>query len=125
MDITNIEIDTLRITYLYSLYFLFEQKDLSVDLLLGLALSSSGMILHPLGNAEYGLIPRGLVLIVLAEGLVDSPGQPRSQDSLQVRLGLLALLEVGEESSLLDGVPVLVHDARQHVEERHDLKAVV
>ena len=40
MDITKIEIDTLRIiTRLYSLYFLFEQKDLSVDLLLGLALN--------------------------------------------------------------------------------------
>ena len=83
------------------------------------------MLLHPLSNAEYGLIPGGLVLIVLAEGLVDSPGQPGSQDSLQVRLGLLALLEVGEESGLLDGVPVLVHDAGQHVEERHDLKAEV
>ena len=44
MDIPKIEIDTLRITCLYSLYFLFEQKDLSVDLLLGLALNKVTII---------------------------------------------------------------------------------
>lgn len=55
MDITNIEIDTLRITYLYSLYFLFEQKDLSVDLLLGLALNK--VIIITLHHPHHQLIP--------------------------------------------------------------------
>ena len=55
MDITKIEIDTLRITRLYSLYFLFEQKDLSVDLLLGLALNKVTII--TLHLPHHQLIP--------------------------------------------------------------------
>ena len=77
------------------------------------------MVLHPLGNGEDGLVPGRLVLVLLAEAPVDSPGQSGGQHRLQVGLGLLPLLEVGQQGGLLGGVAVLVQQAGEQGEQRH------